>query len=91
MQSDLSRPSIWLRLLWMVIFAVIFNIAELIVAAIAVLQFGIVLFTGECNARILAFSRSLNRFIYQILSFVTFDSDERPFPFADWPATDPSA
>jgi hypothetical protein len=46
------------------------------------------LFTGATNARLREFGQSLAVFIYQIVLFVTFNSDERPFPFGPWPASE---
>jgi len=33
----------------------------------------------------MAFAKSLTYYSYQIMTFVTYVSDERPFPFAAWP------
>ncbi len=75
----------WWRLLWILVFAFIYSVAEFVVVAVVVIQFGFVLFKGERNARLLEFGESLSEFIYRILQYVTFNSDERPFPFGEWP------
>ena len=78
-----------IRLLFVILFAAIYSVAELVVAAIVLIQFGFMFITGAANDKLLAFSTSLNRFIFQILQFVTFKSDDKPFPFEDWPSSDP--
>ena len=40
---------------------------------------------GEPNERILSFTSQLNGFNYHALQYITFNIDERPFPFTDWP------
>ena len=82
----------WIRLLYVILFALIYSLAELVVAAVVLLQFGFKLVTGQANARLSKFSGTLNQFIYQILQYATFRSDHIPFPFGDWPdGSDPSA
>ena len=81
-----GRRETWIRLLFVILFAVIYSIAELLVAALVAVQFGFVLIAGERNRKLLEFGDDLSRFIYQILQFVTFNSDDKPFPFTDWPS-----
>ena len=57
-----------------------------IVIVIAVLQFLIKIFTGATNDKLEDFGSSLGIFVAQIYSFISFKSDERPYPFdKDWP------
>lgn len=84
-KQHLTASATWIRGLYIVIFAVIFSIAEVVLGAVVVFQFLLTLFTSETNARLRAFGLSLAAFIYQMVAFMTFNSDERPFPFAPWP------
>ena len=58
----------------------------LFVVAVVILQFGFKFITGDTNAKLLSFNGSLNRYIYEILQFVSFRDDDKPFPFDDWPS-----
>lgn len=69
----------------MLLFAVIYNIAEMVVTLVAVFQFLATLFTGSPNQRLLSFGETLSRYFYHVMRFLTFASDDRPFPFRDWP------
>jgi len=91
LKQRLTASDTWLRGLFIVIFAVIFSITEVLLGAVVVFQFLATLFTGETNARLREFGLSLAAFIYQIVTFVTFNSDERPFPFGPWPESAPLA
>ena len=82
---DDKRRDTLVRGLLIILFAIIYSIAEVVIAAVVVLQFGFVLVTGEKNDKLLEFGAQVSIFIYQILRYVSFNSDERPFPFADWP------
>ena len=48
----------------------------------------VLLFTGEKNQRLLRFGSMLGLYAYRMLQFLTFNSDEKPFPFADWDSED---
>ncbi|MEA3291282.1 MAG: DUF4389 domain-containing protein [Pseudomonadota bacterium] len=76
----------WLRLLLMLLFfAAVFYVAKFIITIAMLVQWVIVLFAGTPNERLRGFTAQLNRFSYQSLQFLTFNSDERPFPFSEWP------
>lgn len=88
---NIKRGSVWLRLVYMVLFAVIYSLAEVVLGAVIVLQFIFVLVTTERNPRLLGFGASLSRFLYQIFLYLTFNSEQRPFPFDEWPSATESA
>ena len=46
------------------------------------------LITTELNEQLLDFSNSLTKYVSQILLYITFKSEERPFPFSPWPSDD---
>jgi hypothetical protein len=87
---DDARRETLLRGLLIILFAIIYSIAELVVGAVVLLQFGFVLITGERNAKLLELGARTSTYIYQILQYVTFNADTRPFPFSDWPELPPA-
>jgi hypothetical protein len=84
-RNNLTSPGIWTRLLYMVLFAIIFSLAEFIFACTVVFQFFAVLLTGHANEPVLKFGNNLSSYLYQVVRYQTFNSEERPFPFSDWP------
>jgi hypothetical protein len=44
-----------------------------------------VLFKGQVNESVLPFGQNLSTYIYQITLFLTFNTDDMPFPFMDFP------
>jgi hypothetical protein len=85
-EDNLKARATWLRLLFMIVLAFIYGLSRIVLGAVVVLQFFWVLFTGETNARMLRFGHSLATYTYQIVLYLTYNSDERPFPFdLDWP------
>jgi len=75
----------WLRGVFMLLFVLIYSVTEVIVLVVVLLQFLFVLFTGHQNTRLKDFGEGLSVFVYQIMSYWTYNSEERPFPFARWP------
>ena len=79
----------WVRGLFMLLFVALYNIAAVLISAVAILQFAWKLISGETNPRLLSFGEGLSRYFYQLLRFLTFNTEDKPFPFADWPAAAP--
>ncbi len=79
----------WARGFFILLFALIYTVAEAVLWLMVIVQFGFKLLTGETNPRLLEFSQRLSTFIYQILLYITFNSDSKPFPFSDWPSAAP--
>jgi len=85
-REHLTEGSIWIRGLFMLLFGIIYSIVEIIIIAVALFQFFVRLTTGSLNPRLLDLGYSLSSYIYQIYMFLTFNSEERPYPFQPWPA-----
>ena len=84
-KENIKKKSTWLRFLYMLLFAVIFNIAEFVVVVIVVVQFISKLFTGDVHARLQEFGDSVAQFIAEIVRYLTFHTEDVPFPFGEWP------
>lgn len=82
------KRKLWLRALWMILMGLAHYLASTLLCCVALIQFVLVLVSNAPNSRLMAFGRSLGRYQGQIASFVSFASDEPPFPLADWPSSD---
>lgn len=89
LKSNLTSSHHWLRLVYMVLFAFALQIASLVMWALVVIQFLFALITGSDNASLRSFGSSLSAFIYHALQFLTYNSEDKPYPFADWPEPKP--
>lgn len=87
-KAHLKDTNAWLRLLYMLLFGIIYSVAEVVLLAVVVFQFLFVLFGGSRNERLLSLGGQLSTFIYQLLRYLTYNSDIRPYPFGDWPAAE---
>ena len=77
--------SVWLRGLFMLLFIFLMGIAKFVTLVVVVLQFLQVLFTGKVNVYLLQFGKSLSVYQYQIMLFLTYNSETQPFPMDNWP------
>ena len=63
-----------------------FSVSRIVVSAVVVVQFFWVLFTGKTNQKLQVFGKSSATYTNQIILYLTFNTEERPFPFEiDWP------
>ena len=88
-KDNLKSQSTWMRGLYILIYAVFYTIAEIVLFAIIVFQFLLKLFTGETNERLRKLGQGLSTYIYQILQYMNFNSDYQPYPFGAWPKGEP--
>ena len=87
LEENLKSRSTWLRLIFMLVFYVLISLASLIGTVVVVLGFLWVLFTGEVNKQLQQTGQSLAGYLFEIVRYLTFNSDEKPFPFGrEWPS-----
>ena len=83
--NDYDKSAHWLRLLYMVGFYIVYKVSELIVLVIVVLQGLVSTFGSGPNERLTEFGGSLAAYISQIVRFLSFSDDKKPYPFSEWP------
>ena len=84
-KQNIKDHSTWMRGFYIVLFTIIYSITEIVIALIVAFQFLSVLLTQQTNDKLLSLSMNLSTYVFQILKYVTFNSSERPYPFADFP------
>lgn len=89
LKSNITSGKHWLRLVFMLLFAAVLQLASLIMWVLVATQFLFSLISGEDNTHLRRFGSSLSTYIYDVLKFLCYSSEEKPFPFADWPVSDP--
>ena len=88
-EENIKSRTTWLRLLFMCIYAVIISLTAMVGSVIVVLGFLWVLFTGEVNRELRQIGQAIADYMHEIIRFLTFNTDEKPFPFGGaWPSVD---
>ncbi len=85
LKSNLTSGRHWMRLIYMILFAVFLQVASVVMTVLVVVQFLFALITGADNINLRKFGDSLSIYIFSVLQFLIYNSEEKPFPFADWP------
>jgi len=75
----------WLRILYIILFFMVKYVANLVFWILVLFQIAYNMIAGKLNARIQRFADSLSLYIGQILRYCSYISDDKPFPFDDWP------
>lgn len=85
LKENLTASETWIRGFFILLFVFVLVIARVVTGAVVVIQFLFTVFSGQTNDNLRFFGASLASFIYQALLYLTYNSDEKPFPFAPWP------
>jgi len=78
-----------MRGFYMILFAILLRLADIILIAVVVFQFILKLLTGDTNERLLKLGQHISTYIYQIALFLSFNSNQHPYPFGAWPKGEP--
>lgn len=85
LKRNLTSTNQWLRLIYMVLFAVLLEVAGFVMLAVIIAQFLFAIFTGGANDNLRRLGDQISTFIYQSLQFLIYNTEEKPFPFSEWP------
>jgi len=81
-----KRKEVWLRGLYMLLFMVGVGAAHIVWNVVAVVQFIWLLVANEPNEQLAQFGSSIARWTADAVRFLSFASEDRPFPWRPWPA-----
>lgn len=77
--------SIWVRALYMLLFALLYSVAEFVMLAVVLVQFGYRVLNDESHPRLLSLGAAIASYIYQVLRYLSFNTEVMPYPFSEWP------
>lgn len=84
-EKTIRRESLFLRVLWMLLFFLVWQVAVPLLAIVVVAQLLYRLFYRAPSLHFMSFGDSLSQYLGQIGRFAVFNTDEKPWPVADWP------
>ena len=76
------------RVLYTILYLIIGRFISMILFVIAVCQFIYSWLIGEPNDKLLHFTSGLAEYSKQLVSYIGFNSDERPWPVGEWPSVE---
>jgi Domain of unknown function (DUF4389) len=89
LKRNVKDKDTWLKFVYLVIFGIAFYLSVLIAFPISIFQFLAKLFSGSAFAGLSDFGENIATYQSQVTRYMTFASDEKPFPFAPFPAKTP--
>lgn len=80
-EKDYERFELLWRILVAIVSGIILAVWRYLIFALAIVNFFIVLFSGKREKGLADFSEYFNTESYRFLRYLTFETNERPFPF----------
>lgn len=88
-EENLKSRATWLRLVFMLVSTLLLGVTCLVGSLVVILGFFWVLFTGEVNRQIRQVGQSIAGYVYELIRYLTFNTDDKPFPMGgQWPSVD---
>ncbi len=73
------------RIFYTILFAFIGWVALWVFAFVVLIQFGFLLITGQVNNNLKGFNKEIGLFLFDMIKYLSFQTNQKPFPFRDWP------
>ena len=90
-KKHVKSTTTWTRLMYLILYAIIFRVASIVLFAITIIQFIKALLTGTPFAELQSFGGALAEYNKQLVAYLSYQSDEKPFPVGPWPPQTPTA
>jgi hypothetical protein len=87
-KRDKQTKAGWERVLYTILYLMIGRIISAMLFIIAVSQFIYSWVSGEANEKLLHFTGGLSEYAKEVVSYVGFNSEEKPWPVGEWPIVD---
>ena len=88
MSQKYEGSTAWTRVLFVALFWIVFYVSQLVIATVVIAQCAFTVITGTPNHQLLKLGDMLGKYVGDIMRYVTFNTDQRPFPFSDFPKSD---
>ncbi len=83
-KKNISSSSIWIRGFFMILYFIVAYIVRFLILIISLFQFVYTIFIGNPNEKLVKFGNGLGSYAYQIIQFLTFNTELKPYPFSEW-------
>lgn len=87
-KHNVRSDAFWLKTLYLVAFFIVYRILDLVILVVGAAQWLSRIITGEVNSELATFGDSLGTYVGQIIHFLSGATDEKPYPFQDWPSAE---
>lgn len=85
MQEQTVQKANGERVLYTILYAIIAKIVSWMICLLVIVQFLYSWIAGSPNEKLLSFSASLSEYVKQLIVYISFNSDMKPWPKGEWP------
>ncbi len=85
-QEPRSRNQIVIRLLYTLLFPPIYGLCNLLVILSTLFQFALLAVTLHYSEPLRSFANRVISYEYRVWRYISLNSNQKPFPFAEFPA-----
>ena len=87
--DNAMQVSAWIRVIFMLAFAIVlYLVIAPVILVLMIVQALFVIITGDSNSNLRFLGAALSKYIFQVLEFLSYNSNTKPFPFSDFPKVD---
>ncbi len=83
--ENVKKGATWLRVIHLIGYCIVLNLVMVVSWVLVAAQALFSIFTGSDNRNLRLLGSSLAQYASEILNFVTYNSDDKPFPFKPFP------
>jgi hypothetical protein len=83
--ENLKKPTQWFRIAFMIALSIALYLAGMVLTLLIIAQALFGLLTGADNRNLRELGAGLTHYVRQVLDFLTYNSEFKPFPFAPFP------
>lgn len=88
-QDDARGPEFWRRILYMIGYGFVGYFVLLALFVVALVQAIYTLVSAKRSAEVATLAHNLNRYLTEVMGFVSWASDDKPFPAKPFPDETP--
>lgn len=85
-ESQGNMKERWIRAIYLILFFIIGYFLRLLIMLVSIFQFLSNIIFEKSNPKLTAFGQSLSIYAYEIVRFLTYNTDQKPYPFNVWPS-----
>ncbi len=89
-KKNVSNAKQWIRILYMLIFGFILYFVMMVMWVVVFIQAIFAVITGSTNEHLQTFSKDLSKYISDMVMFLTYNLESKPFPFSPWGELEPN-
>ena len=84
-KKTVTSDAFWLSTAYIVLFLLVARVLDVLLFGLTLIQWLFRLLTGENNEFLIRFCASMGIYYQQVTHYLTGCSEDKPFPFREWP------